>query len=63
MRTTRVAVTISRPAADLIDRLLETGLYGRTRADVAREFVYRGLRENCEMPKLVLAAERARGRR
>lgn len=41
----RLAVTIAPKASAMIDRLLATGLYGATRAEVAMWFIYAGLRE------------------
>lgn len=41
----RLALTISPRANKAIDELLATGLYGRSRAEVAQRFVYQGLRE------------------
>ena len=44
-RGVRIAITIAPKAAKALDRLLATGLYGRTRAGVAQRFVYEGLRD------------------
>lgn len=45
MKGKRISVTISPQASTALDRLLATGLFGRSRGDVAREFIYRGLRK------------------
>jgi hypothetical protein len=44
----RVSVTIAPRASAMLDELLLTGLYGRNRAAIAQEFIYRGLREALE---------------
>lgn len=41
----RLALTISPQVSRAIDKLLATGLYGRSRAEVAQRFVYDRLRE------------------
>lgn len=48
----RLSLTISPQAVDLLDQLLETGPWGRNRARVARECIYRVLREVIPPPRL-----------
>lgn len=43
-RRVRLALTISTPASSMLDELLRTGLYGRTRAEVAQRLLYLALR-------------------
>jgi len=52
-RGVRLSLTISPQASAMLDELLATGLYGiNGRAGVAQEFIYRGLREQCEPIRL-----------
>lgn len=44
-RGVRVTVTIAPKAAAALDVLLATGLFGRSRAGVAQEGIYRMLRD------------------
>lgn len=44
-RGVRLDITIAPKASKAIDRLLASGLYGLSRAEVAQRFVYAGLRE------------------
>jgi hypothetical protein len=44
-RGVRLSITIAPKASAAIDMLLATGLYGRSRAEVAQRFVYDRLRE------------------
>ncbi len=44
-RGVRLTVTIAPKASAMIDTLLATGLHGHSRADVAKWFIYAGLRE------------------
>jgi hypothetical protein len=41
----RLSITIAPKASAMLDELLATGLYGRSKAAVAMWFVYAGLRE------------------
>lgn len=41
----RLAVTIAPRCSQSIDDLLETGLFGRSRAEVAQRMIYRFLQE------------------
>lgn len=45
MKTKRVSATVSSQASEALDVLVKSGFYGRTRADVVRESVYRTIRE------------------
>jgi hypothetical protein len=44
-RGVRLTVTIAPKASAMIDTLLATGRHGHSRADVAKWFIYAGLRE------------------
>ena len=39
----RLAITVAPKASADLDRLLATGLFGRSRAEVAQRFIYQGL--------------------
>lgn len=54
----RLCVTLSPQASQVIDELLEHGLYGVSRAEIAQRFIYAGLREAVPPKPL-----RPRGRR
>jgi Arc/MetJ-type ribon-helix-helix transcriptional regulator len=41
-----ISVNISPIAAEMIDVLLKTGLYGMSRSACCREFIYRALRDH-----------------
>jgi Arc/MetJ-type ribon-helix-helix transcriptional regulator len=56
----RVSTTLSAPVASLIDELLATGLFGRTRADVVREAINRFAREHIALPQTCRAAQQRR---
>ena len=42
----RVSATIAPIVSDDIDDLVETGMFGRTRAEVIQRFIYDGVRRN-----------------
>lgn len=44
-RGVRIDLTIAPAVSKMIDQLLATGLFGRTRAAVAQELLYRSLRD------------------
>ena len=62
MASRRLSLTISPQASSLLDDLLRSGLWGLTRAAVAREALYMTLRANVEMPKLRVPAAPRRAR-
>ncbi len=65
-RGVRLSLTISPRARADLDRLLATGLFGLSRAEVAQRFVYAGLQEQALagwLPELVLKERRKTGRR
>lgn len=42
----RIIVTISQHMADVLDELVESGMYGTTPADAARRLLERGMIDN-----------------
>ncbi len=42
----RVGATVAPIIRQDLDDLLETGLFGRTRAEIVQRFIYNGVREN-----------------
>jgi hypothetical protein len=45
---TRIAITVTPQVAQALDALLNTGLFGFSRADVARRLVDAGVRDNID---------------
>lgn len=58
----RLSITIAPKASAMLDELLATGLYGRSRAEVAQRFVYEGLRDPGNNEVLAAVAARSRPR-
>lgn len=56
----RLSITIAPKASAMLDQLLATGLYGRSRAEVAQRFVYEGLRDPGNNEVLATVAARSR---
>jgi hypothetical protein len=58
----RLSITIAPKASAMLDELLATGLFGRSRAEVAQRFVYAGLRDPGNNEVLATVAARSRPR-
>lgn len=56
----RLSITIAPKASTMLDELLATGLFGRSRAEVAQRFVYEGLRDPGNNEVLATVAARSR---
>jgi len=50
-RGVRLTITLSPVADAWLDKLYATGLYGRSKAGVAQEFIYHALREHMRPTK------------
>ena len=57
MKGVRIMVTITPQAAEMVKYLLETGLWGRTNAEVAQRLIYRQLQEEFLTKKVKIKSD------
>lgn len=60
MKTRRITITLHPRAHAALEQLLRRGLHGTSVAGVAEGFVYAGLREAFELPRLRAPRRRRR---
>jgi hypothetical protein len=46
MKTEKIKVEVTKPVVSMIDRLVQTGLFGLNREDCAERLICRGLNES-----------------